>query len=480
MKLCPTCQSCYEDETLVCAQQDHDPLVHERAGSRVIARKYRLERLIASGSFGSVYECIHIELNRARAMKLLRPEFANADPHGRFRLRREALTACSFDHPNLVRIYDFGTNVVTVREAESSRTYDELYIVMELSRGQNLRDFLKLSGPVPLKQCLAIGKQIAEGLAEIHAKGVVYRDLKPANTMLTFDHKGELLVKIVDFGTVKLTGQRRPVGELDLTGSMFIGSPLYAPPESCMVKTVDQRGDLYSLGLILYEMIAGRRAFNATDFPTLLNQQAYAVPPPLIGPPQALVDLIMRALQKDPKDRPQSAGEFVVALQALEDLQQKIDQPACSVEIVTAPTHHRIDNGIFCFAVEKRHDDETTLTRNAYDDKQVGFNTRVPAWAIPRTSLAIRSLAALAIFMVLLATPSSRTVKLENVSEAANSKLALRGQAKEEKVRPENRSQPSGRRAKGRSSKARSTEWTLASVSAGAGKLARYKGRTAF
>lgn len=420
MKLCPTCQGCYEDESISCLQQGHEPLTHERAGSRVIGQKYRLERLIASGSFGAVYECMHIELNRARAMKLLHPEFVNADPHGRFRLRREALTACSFDHPNLVRIYDFGTNVVTVSEPGSSRTYDELYIVMELSRGQNLRDFLKLSGPVPLKQCLAIGKQIAEGLAEIHAKGVVYRDLKPANTMLTFDHKGELLVKIVDFGTVKLTGQPPAVGELDLTGSMFIGSPLYAPPESCMVKPVDQRGDLYSLGLILYEMIAGRRAFNASDFPSLLNQQAYASPPPLVGPPQALVDLIMRALRKDPKDRPQTAGEFVVAMQAIEDSLQKPDQTSCSVEIVPPTRHERIDNKIFGLDVESRDDDESTLTSPGYYGDYLTFNGQLPAWFTTRTALATRLVTALLIIVGAIATPGSRPVKLQSVPVPAS------------------------------------------------------------
>jgi serine/threonine protein kinase len=474
MKLCPTCQSCYEDESLACAQPGHDPLIHERAGSRVVAHKYRLERLIASGSFGAVYECMHIELNRARAMKLLHPEFVNADPHGRFRLRREALTACSFDHPNLVRIYDFGTNVVTVSEAGSSRTYDELYIVMELSRGQNLRDFLKLSGPVPLEQCLAIGIQIAEGLAEIHAKGVVYRDLKPANTMLTFDHKGELLVKIVDFGTVKLTGQPPAVGELDLTGSMFIGSPLYAPPESCMAKPVDQRGDLYSLGLILYEMIAGRRAFNAPDFPTLLNQQAYASPPPLIGPPQPLVDLIMRALRKDPSERPQTAGEFVIAMQALErSLQktdQKTDQTSCSVETFVAPAHYRIDNGIFGLGVEKRHDDEITLTGPVYYDNHLDFDARMPTWFTIRTALAFRSIAAVLIFMILLATPSSRTVKLQGDLEHTSSRLVMRGHEREEKARQTNRSQPLRRSAKGRRSGVRPSARSLARASDGSGK----------
>jgi serine/threonine protein kinase len=418
----------------------------------VIGQKYRLERLIANGSFGAVYECMHIELNRARAIKLLHPEFVNADPHGRYRLRREALTACSFDHPNLVRIYDFGTNVVTVNEAGSFRYYDELYIVMELSRGQTLRDFLKLSGPVPLQQCIAIGIQIAEGLAEIHAKGVIYRDLKPANTMLTFDHKGELLVKIVDFGTVKLIGQPPAPGDLDLTGSMFIGSPNYAPPESCMAKPVDQRGDLYSLGLILYEMIAGRRAFNAPDFPTLLNQHAYASPPPLIGPPKALVDLVMRALSKDPADRPQTAGEFVRALQALEHALKTSEETPCFAEAIAEDEgHFRIDNKILGLGVLKGNHDESTRTRRVYHADERTSKTHIPAWFttlgltvfktdhdestrmrpvshsdertfdVPptwfttRSGLAIRSIAALLMVAFALSMPSSRSVKLEGV-----------------------------------------------------------------
>jgi hypothetical protein len=161
-------------------------------------------------------------------------------------------------------------------------------------------------------------------------------------------------------------------------------------------------------------------------------------------------------------------------MQALEDSHQKTDQPASSVEIVAAPAHHRIDNGIFCFAVERQDDDESTLTSNAYDDNQFSFDPRVPTWSIPRTALAIRSLAALAIFVILLATPSSRVVRLAGNPASAASKLAMRGDAKKDSVGPNKRSQSSRRNARGKSSKIRPSAKILASVSAGTGKRAGY------
>ncbi|MCU1265524.1 MAG: Serine/threonine protein kinase/WD40 repeat protein [Acidobacteria bacterium] len=332
MKICPTCWSCFEDATISCSQSGHDPIAYARAGSRVIDQKYRLDKLLGRGAMGAVYECTHIDLNRPRAIKLLVPEFANADPQGRLRLRREALTACIFDHPNLVRIYDFGTNVLNLEESGRLQTYDELYIVMELLRGPTLRDFLKQNRSLPLELCLLITNQIAEGLAAIHAQGVVFRDLKPANIMITFDHKGELLVKIFDFGAVKLLGQSPTLGDVELTGAMFVGSALYACPENCKAKPLDQRADIYTLGLILYEMIAGFRAFDSPDWLTLLTKHAYAAPPPLIGLPEGISGLVMRALNKDPNDRQQTAEEFLEELKVLASQFEKSDYALLAAE----------------------------------------------------------------------------------------------------------------------------------------------------
>ena len=134
---------------------------------------------------GAVYEATHIDLKRPCAIKLLRSDFDIADPHGRLRLRREALTACSFRHPNLVRIDDFGCNEVSVRGSSEACSFEELFIVMELLEGESLKDYLRRQGKLAPQDAVLIVRQVLQGLVEIHDQGVVHRDLKPANIMLT-------------------------------------------------------------------------------------------------------------------------------------------------------------------------------------------------------------------------------------------------------------------------------------------------------
>lgn len=316
MRLCITCLRCYEDD-ISCSDETHEAMISARLGSCIIDGKYRLIRMLERGGMGAIYESAHLELDRRLAIKILVPEYVSADPHARLRLRQEALTACKFDHPNLVRLYDFGTNAVTVKDEEHNHVYDEQYIVMELLQGQSLKEMLVQNKRLALPKALAIAIQIGEGLAEIHSKGIIYRDLKPANVLVCSDYKGDMVVKIVDFGAVKLRNSTSNHGGLDLTKAMFVGSPIYASPENCKGEPLDERSDIYSLGLILYEMIAGFRAFEG-NFLKLLNSHAHGDPPPLTNVPSSIADLVMTALRKDPNDRPQTAREFVERLRGLE------------------------------------------------------------------------------------------------------------------------------------------------------------------
>ncbi len=336
MKICPACQRCYEDGISSCSDKCEVGLVYIRPGARLIDNKYRLDYLLDRGGMGAVFRGMHVELNKPRAIKLLLPDFAKADPFGHLRLRREALTACCFDHRNVVRIYDFGTNVVLdENEDGSSYSYDELYIVMELLEGQSLKNYLKENKPLPLILVLEITIQIAEGLAEVHSQRVIHRDLKPGNIMLTRDRSGELVVKIVDFGAVKLTGQSSNSGDSDLTGTMFIGSALYTSPENCKNEPLDERSDIYSLGLILYEMLSGVPPFETHDWAELIWKHARVTPPHLAGVPESLARLVERSLQKDPASRPQSAGEFARELREIvASLVPKSPPPSAK----TAPT----------------------------------------------------------------------------------------------------------------------------------------------
>src|SRR5687768_13811721 len=207
MKLCPTCFSCYDDQEVSCVS-GHGSLVLQRAGTRLIKQKYWLVRLLGRGATGAVYEATHIDLKRPCAIKLLRSDFDVADPYGKLRLRREALTACSFRHPNLVRIDDFGCNEVSVHGSSEACSFEELFIVMELLEGESLKDYLRRQRKLSPQDAVLIARQVLQGLMEIHDQGVVHRDLKPANLMLTQDRQGNLVVKIVDFGSVKIAIHR--------------------------------------------------------------------------------------------------------------------------------------------------------------------------------------------------------------------------------------------------------------------------------
>ena len=318
MKVCPDCQRCFEDESASCSQKEHGPLVFKRAGTRVINNRYRLDRLLGHGGMGAVYRCTHMALDHEMAVKLLLPDSAEADPYGRQRLRREGLTACRFNHPNLVRVHDCGTNGVVVEEEGGAQRYDELYVVMELLNGYTLREHLRQAGPLPSGRAVSIAHQVALGLAAIHSKGIVHRDLKPENVMITRDYKGDMLVKIVDFGAVKFISGDAAPDDVDLTGTMMIGSARYTSPENCRGEPLDERSDIYCLGLILYEMLAGHHPFKARDWADLVYQHAYIVPPPLDeicgNVPTPLTRLMTSSLAKFPKDRPQSATEFARVL----------------------------------------------------------------------------------------------------------------------------------------------------------------------
>lgn len=152
---------------------------------------------------------------------------------------------------------------------------------MELLNGYTLREPLRQAGPLPLSQAFSIARQVATGLAAIHSKGIVHRDLKPENVMITRDYKGDMLIKIVDFGAVKFISGDAAPDNADLTGTMMIGSARYTSPENCRGEPLDERSDIYCLGLMLYEMLAGHHPFNARDWADLVYQHAYIVPPPL-------------------------------------------------------------------------------------------------------------------------------------------------------------------------------------------------------
>ena len=223
---------------------------------------YRVDTLIGQGGMGVVYRAWDTRLDRRIALKLLRPEQVH-DPSRRQRLMREARAASGLIHPNVVTIHDVGTD----------RDID--YIAMEHIEGRSLEQTIPPGG-LPAKQALAYAIQIAAALAGAHASGLVHRDLKPGNVMVT----REGLVKLLDFGLARKTTPGQGSGTLTLDGDL-VGTPSYMSPEQARGEQVDWRSDIFSFGAVLYRMLTGRDAFTGASAVETMNAILTAEPRPL-------------------------------------------------------------------------------------------------------------------------------------------------------------------------------------------------------
>ena len=288
---------------------------------RVFGDRYQVEALIGRGGMGWVFRGTHRVMEQPIALKVMRQGLA-ADLAAVKRFYKEARACSKLCHHNTIKVHDFGV------------TDDGFsYIVMEFLEGQPLNQVLAEQGSLGARRSSRIAIQVCRSLDEAHEQGIVHRDLKPGNIFLRRMHGEEDYVKVLDFGIAKFVSGDLHDETLTKTG-MLIGTPRYASPEQAKGRKLDRRSDIYSLGIILYQMLAGRVPFDAPSTAGLIAKQIYEPPPPLpetVGEeplPPALSTLVGQMLNKNPNRRPATAREVAERLADLVETGTHPAQPA--------------------------------------------------------------------------------------------------------------------------------------------------------
>jgi serine/threonine-protein kinase len=304
--------------TAALAGADGDPFL----GTTVAGRFVVLGRL-GAGSMGTVYRARQEAMGRTVAIKILRLDRAY-DAQAKARFTREAKAMSLLTSPHTVTVFDFGEFSSPGAEDDLLSESASLYLAMELLEGESLGERLKRGGRLPASEAVRIARHALLSLAEAHDKGIIHRDLKPDNLFLVPSATGEGVVcKVLDFGIAKVMSDVLFDGAVDAietqAGTVF-GTPRYMSPEQAQGKTLDARSDLYSLGVLLYQMLTGKAPFVDDDAVVVMARHIKTLPksPELRAPEAAihpeLARLVMRALAKDPKDRPSSARAFMLEL----------------------------------------------------------------------------------------------------------------------------------------------------------------------
>jgi eukaryotic-like serine/threonine-protein kinase len=279
---------------------------HDRLIGRTIDNRYRIDTKLGAGGMGTVYGATRLLIGDVVAVKILHSELVE-NPQMLERFRREAQAAACLKHPNAVAIYDFDVSSEGL-----------VYLVMELVEGETLRALARRQGPLHSSLAVEIIGQACAALDEAHRLNIVHRDIKPDNIIVATTPTG-LRVKVLDFGIAKLRGLTASADNLTQSGAVM-GTPHYMSPEQCLGEEIDGRSDIYSLGIVLYELLAGTVPFNSPTSTAIVVQQVTQAPAPIrainISITSAVEAVVLRALEKKPQDRPQTAVAFMQELTA--------------------------------------------------------------------------------------------------------------------------------------------------------------------
>lgn len=309
--VCLTCSSEFDDESMETCPNDGTSLsqiTNDVAIGSMFAERYQILSLLGKGGNSAVYKAKHVLLNKLVAVKVLQVHLAS-DPKAVLRFQREAQSTAALSHPSILSVQDFGLS-----------PDGRAYLVMDLLDGESLSDLLNSTGAMSWQDAIPLLIQIFDALDHAHSKGIIHRDLKPSNIMILNGAEGTRTAKIVDFGLARAI-ELDEANKLTMTGEIF-GSPFYMSPEQCKGENLDQRSDIYSMGCVIYQMLANRPPFMGANAFETIKKHVFDLTPPLPQTgqhgviPKWLTQLTMQCMAKEPETRPNSAGYIRDRLQA--------------------------------------------------------------------------------------------------------------------------------------------------------------------
>ncbi len=326
-KICMACSREYSGAEGCCPNDGNllVPLPQDPYLGRKLGAHYQIKSVLGTGGMGVVYLAYHELMDREVAIKMLRAQFLN-DTLSVKRFQQEAKAASRLKHPNVVTTYDFGVTAT-----------GQPYMVMDRLKGRSLAQEIKEKGQISVERCIHIFSQACDALDHAHRQGVIHRDLKPGNIMLEETEDNQDFVKVVDFGVAKLIPINNVSEEsqtLTQAGEVC-GSPVYMSPEQCLGQSLDARADIYSMGVVLYETLTGKLPLLGKNMVETMSKHLNETPPPFheVRPdlyiPERVEQVVMRALSKDPYQRPQTMAELA------QDLQFSIPRPGQSQQLRT-------------------------------------------------------------------------------------------------------------------------------------------------
>ncbi|MCU0240023.1 MAG: serine/threonine protein kinase, partial [Pyrinomonadaceae bacterium] len=306
MKECQTCKSCYSDSVNHCPK-DGMPTFHSISGEPLLEDKYQLISRIGQGGMGVVYKATHRYLKTLHAVKVILPDLVGNDPQLVTRFRQEALAAAAIRHHNVVAVTDYGVVQGTMP-----------FLVMEYVEGESLHDLLSREKRLSPEKAFEIMSAICAGVGAAHRQGIVHRDLKPLNVMILKGRPMAEAVKILDFGLAKIKSGELLGSFIQAQTTGLMGSPYYMAPEQWADEEPDARSDVYSLGILLYQMLAGDVPFKGSSIPAIMKKHLTDEPPRFaelnIPITQEIENAVRHTLAKDRFARTQTVEQMTEEL----------------------------------------------------------------------------------------------------------------------------------------------------------------------